>query len=289
VFEAILLIVAPAAAVAPMVMLIAWRPWRTHESPPRGEWGAPLGLGLAFLGAYIAGFLVLHRTWPSWLPRERWQLLTMMSLSATCFGLICAGWRPRLGGLIFLCALAAFCQAWFLRPTIPEQHPTALRAALALTAFALAFGLEALARRHPGPLMPLIMFVPFAGATLLFIESGFARIGLLAGAIALALVITAVPAWWNRSISFADGGMIWLGAMLASLLAVGADHGYNTGEAPLMSFVLLAASPLMVWLAETKHVARLRPWQAALARFALVLAPVIAALALVWPIELPPI
>mgnify|MGYP003579573763 CR=1 FL=1 len=279
----------PSALLCGAIMLLACRPWSRSDVQVRGQWGAPLGLGAATISAYLMAFVALKEPLPQWVPQERWQWITIMTLAATCFGLIGAGWRPVSWERIFLCGVAAFCIAWLIQPTPRVNHPGVFKAMVGVMAFGLAMNLELISLRRRGATVPLAMAMVFGGAAMVFVQSGFARIGLLAAAPATAALVIALLARWNPSVSLCDGGGIWLGAMLAALIGIGGDSGYNTGEVPIASFVLVAVAPLMLWVGELRRVQSMQPANAAIVRIALVCVPVVIPIALTWPLTMPPI
>jgi hypothetical protein len=66
--------------------------------------------------------------------------------------------------------------------------------------------------------------------------------------------------------------------VLPTLCAVG--WFYNFSGVPVGPFVLILASPLMLWLGESRFTARVRPWQGVIIRATFAALPVAAAV--VW-------
>jgi hypothetical protein len=149
-------------------------------------------------------------------------------------------WSPALAGLIF-CGLAA----------------------LAGTVWVL---LTFLARRAPGPSVPLSLAVVSAGAAVTVMLSGYAtggQIGLplaasVVGAMAAMLVVT------RSSRGTGPLGVPIIG--LFSLLVIGRFFG-ELASAPA---ILLFCAPLLGWLTELPYVRQLPTWARGLARLILV-------------------
>jgi hypothetical protein len=241
------------------VMLIAWRPWRgaRERAEPVRATGLALGIG------FLVGFAIIVGV-PRWPPTERWQWLAGAALAATVVAAVGdARWVSRYAGMPAL-ALTAACSGALLRPPPAVDAPLLWQVGLAAGIAALALLMQPLAARNRGLPILLALVIASSGSSIVFVQTGFAVLALLAAALAAALGAAAAIGAARPDLRLSRGGAQLSAAILLSMLVIG--WFYNQAETPWTSFALLAASPLMLWLAERLPMNRLRPLPAAMAR-----------------------
>ncbi len=94
--------------------------------------------------------------------------------------------------------------------------------------------------KRPDAALPVSLGVPFAAMVWLFVESGFPAMAVVSGAGALACLIGAVIGKANSERPAAALGVV--AGVLATLVQLGI--AYDQGGVPVMSWIIIAASPL---------------------------------------------
>jgi hypothetical protein len=140
--------------------------------------------------------------------------------------------------------------AWLVvRPRAEVLDPKmfwARAAGAAVASVAWWAAMEWLARRRPGPGLPLLLSAAAGSAALVLVDSGSQAFGQITGGVALALLVLAAAGLWFGNLSLARGGVLAVAiALLGMLLA-----GYCYADLTPQNFVLLAAAPLAAWIAE---------------------------------------
>jgi hypothetical protein len=268
---------APAALLAAVIMLIAWRPWRRDVSAQGaksaimggGYWAGPLACALGFLCSAVT----LNNGWPGHPPRERWQWLFYMAIVALIIGVVAALWQPR-GWIRLAIGAALGGSVGFLLHVPPSfaEHQTSWRYVLGGGTFLTWLSLDTISLRRPGASIPLALWVVFTGLSVILLESRWALLALMDASVAATLGAIVLTAWLNPRVTLAHGAGHVLATLLSAILVLG--WLYNRGDVPAVCYGLMAASPLMLWLAELRFITNLKAWQAAAIRFGTVSAPV---------------
>lgn len=253
----------PVALSAALLAVIA-RPWRRDNSARAQRTAALLAIALGYVAGHVGLF-----GWPAFPPVESWQWLVYLALTAGLVGVLAGlalipDWLHR--GLAWL--LLAIAPWLLLKILLPAEWST-LHIRAWLGGFSIAFiafwtSLDALARRRPGPAMPLILLITISAGSFVLLESANARLAQLAGVLAAAIVPALIVATWRPGVSLAGGAALVTGIVLCGLLATG--HANNYGDVPAIAFVLIAAAPTLAWAAEFSALRRLKPWKALLLR-----------------------
>jgi hypothetical protein len=243
------------AAVSAAVLLLTWRPWR-RDLPPEGTaWG----VGLALAAGYLVGHVGVEGGRPPWPPREAVDRLWYLTFAAAALSLL-DGWRrgpawlrrlPRAAlwlGAVWLLSLAA------LRQPGGEAVPTLLGAAAAGLLFWAA--LAGLARRLPGPALPLALLPTAAGAAVLLYRCHTIRLAQLAGVVAAALLPLLARSCVRPALMTATAPVVLL---LPGLWLTARLYAYTTP--PATSLALLAAAALAAGVTCLPGVRRRPAWQ----------------------------
>lgn len=256
--------VLPPVAVATVALVLAWKPWRRGrhepESPgPANAWGAPLAIGLG----YAAGHLATHG-WPRFYPWPRLffqlpikQALFYLAVAAALYGLFEARrGRVSLHARALLCVAAPLYLLDFMRRHHWDGGEALLwTALLAGTLFAVWSALEVLARRRPGPSLPMALIPVGALAACALFLSGSASLAQLAGAWTAPLAVALVVSWWRPELTLAGGGVSCASLCFAGLLWA----GHFTSELSTASLILLGLAPLVPWIGEVPALTRRWP------------------------------
>lgn len=273
-----------ALTAAAVVLLCAW-PRRTSR-PVWVSAGCVLGVGLGFFGGCWGLGL-----WPRWPPREdQGRLLFILFPAVLAVELVAVvpgrfhwlAWLPRLAIAAGAARILLHDTSYLTEPAGPGTREwTQAQTYLILGGLGAALAgawaaLASLARRVPGPSLPLALALTCAGAAVTVMLSGYASGGLMGLALAAALT-GAMIASLALSAPPDVGGVLGLGVVgLFALLVIGRFFGQLTvGNAILLFF-----GPLLCWLLELPYVARLGPRLRGLLRVGLSVVPVIVALTL---------
>jgi len=285
----ILGIVAP-VLISAAVLMAAWRPWRERERA-RGGWGPPVAVGLGVLAAFIGLFGL-----PPLPPVESWQWLFYLTLAAALLGvadaLVAAPLAVRRGLMWIPLAIAPWLLVRLLLPL--EWSPGATYgfiAALAVANIIIWTAIDVLALRAGRFTLLLVLTILVSAASKVVLDSANAKLAQLAGALAATLGPAMVLALWRdrginppaggtRTAATALSGRATLTITLPFTGVLMSAYVNNYGDVPAASFVLLAAAPVAMALAEFAPLHRLRPWQALLTRLSVAALPMLVALVL---------
>ncbi|WP_133622138.1 hypothetical protein [Bradymonas sediminis] len=266
--------------------LIAGKEDRSDDAPPGVRpWAAASGFGLAF----GAGFLALVGA-PDFLPGNAMHWLFYMALVAVGVGVI-EGIRHTNDGLRAALRLGLALLTFRLTLGFMVEHHWDGASAwiwlggLTLGSNALMNALDRAAQERPGAMVPLAMTLMSAGGAAVLVLTGSARVGQLMGVMTAAATATLVVAWLRPGLRVSRGGSTVFGLLFSALLA----YGYFTSaDVPAfadalnhpqtLATLLVAASPLMLWVSGQNPIKRMTSWRAALASAALVATPLAAGL-----------
>jgi hypothetical protein len=266
-----------AVAAAAVFLLCGWTRRSPHSA--RVQLGWVLGIGLAF---FVGGLVLEVRL--RWPPQEDQQRLLVLLLPAVV-AVECVGAFARTPQWLrwTLRTIIAFAAARVLLdrttyladlagPDTREWTPAqawCVLGGLGLALIAVWALLERLARRTPGPWLPLALACACASAAVVIMLSGYLTGGRLGLALAAALAGAALSALAlppPRSCT----GAIGVGVVgLFSLLVIGRFFGQLTTP----HAVLLLCAPLLCWLPELPYVRRLPAGGRGLLMVALVALP----------------
>jgi len=252
----------------------------------RGSLAAALRV-LALAGAFVAGQIVLFGV-PPLPPPEAWQWLPWLALAGAAvaiLGEVPAAVPAPLRGLLRLLTVAAAARllvAPYLEWLGWEDGGALLRVGLLAVLWAgLWLAMDRLARRRPGPALPLAFTLAASATSILTLLAGGARLGQLGGVLATAAGVATAVSWLRPGLSWARGGMavpvLLHGALvLLGWLALAPDL-------PGVAALLLGLAPLLAWAGEWRATgAEGRRMLPLLRRAALVAVPLLAAAWLVW-------
>lgn len=251
--QLLLSIVLP-ASIAAVVMVVGWRPWRRSTPVRNGHWSVPIAFGIGFIVSFF-----IEDGLPRW-PFDRYQWIGPLAAGAAAAGFAHALTPRRWWSVVLIAVATAVLSGALIAP--PGWTTIAARIGLALIVLASVLLLEPLAARRPGPLIPFVLIISFTTTSILFFESGFAKLSIVCGAMSGISTASFLLALLNRNFTLARGGAVWIGALLPALLLIG--HAYDQAELPLVCFVLPLAAPLTLWLAEIRRFKRWGPTRAAL-------------------------
>ncbi|HOX42330.1 MAG TPA: hypothetical protein PK668_01970 [Myxococcota bacterium] len=277
---------APAAA-AGLPLLAGWRPWRRARPAdgrwPDGSWAEALAPPLAYAAVYLA-----TRGLPPWPPLEAADWLLGLGLMAGLLGaldqaLAPPGWLraglalPALLAVPLLVLWPIALNEW----SAPEAAGWV--AGLGLAVVGLWQGLERLARRAPGPAVPLGLALAAGGGALSLALSGTATWGLLGGALGVALGLSFLLALLRPGSQAGRGASLPFAVLLGGLGIAGAFYA----SLSWVSLALLLLAPLAGWIVPLVRGARRAGPVWTLVRTTPVLLLVLAAVAWSW-LESPP-
>ncbi|MBI1923763.1 hypothetical protein HYR99_05885 [Candidatus Poribacteria bacterium] len=274
--ENIAIIVRSRPLVSGVILLLLQRPWRRDAQNTGGAWAGGLALG--------AGYIVGHAGvigWPPFPPVEATQWLVYLAIAASAVGLLEARWGRstwvRWGVRLLLLGMTLWL---LLRPMLKHNwgpgEAVAWLAGLGIALLLFWGGLDALVKRLSGVSLPLTLLIVAAGGSVVLGLSGSLLLGQLEGALAAALGVSLVVAWWRPAMSLARSALPVVTVLLAGLWMA----GYFYAQVPAASALLLAVAPMAAWVGQIPSMRRAAPWQVNLARAAGVLIPVLLAVLL---------
>ncbi len=211
---------------------------------------------LALAGGFVAGYVALEwppprstdfRAWWAWLstaplpPTEPWRWLPWLAVLA---GVVAAlPGVPRAALWLGVAALAA----WLLFVPGEEWEPLRQRCYLAVGGGVAALGLlMPIARRQPGPGLPLLLTLAALAGAVVLERSSNARLAQLAGVLTAVLTAGVLVARSLPQRPVAVGLAPGVAVLLPGLMAEG--YFYTFSDVPLTSFALVAAAPLAAGL-----------------------------------------
>lgn len=267
------------AAVALLVLIAAWRPWRREHPVMRGHWGAALAAGVAFL----AGYALLDGEIPAWPPMQARHWLFYLAAGLTFLGLIDAAahafvhipdWVRAevalvVAGLVVLCLFFSLLQAdaW------PASTSALWMAGMIVALHVAWISTETLVSRLPRGAGPPVVFVFTSGTAVVLTLSGSLVYGRLAGVIAVVALAAFVVSLASPGFSLARGAVTVIVPITMALLFL----GYHLADVDALNAVLLLGGLLLPWFARLPTLARRRPAVRATAAVVLALLPVLVA------------
>jgi hypothetical protein len=265
----------PAIIVA-IVLVIAWRPWRSQRTPAGGEWGGPLALGAGFAAGYLALF-----GRPPFPPIDSTDWLFFLAVLLAVSGVIDGLWRlPGWLRCVVGLAVAALTVTSLLSPLVRNTwgpaEGAAWLAALAAIVWLVWSSLDALAGRDGNDSLVLQLVAVSGMASLVLMLSGSLKLAQLGGAQTAALGASLLVSLVSRSRGFARGA-IPVFVVLSSGLMI---SGHFFASLTAANALLLGAAPLLCWIDQIPTVHNLRRWQRVVVRTIAVLIPCLAALAI---------
>lgn len=251
------------AAVAGVVMAIAWRAWSRSGAPiAGGRWGGAAGFALAFLAGYVG---ILGR--PPLKPVESTHWLFYLVAVAGLAGVVHSllpDRIPKIIRAILPVLITAALVALTVKPMIQYSWTTGQAAAwiagLSAMTLALWAAMAALAERLPGPALPAAWTIAAAGLATVIGISGSASYGQLAGTLASALGAAMVLASWKPDLSLARGAVAPMAVIYAGLLI----NGYFYANAGEFRSAWMVLAPLAAGVCLIPRVARMASWKSAL-------------------------
>ncbi len=279
ILEALLRGVAAPALLCGALLVAAWRPWRRAAGAHRGAWGGAV--------AFTAGVILAHAEamghWPAIRAGEVMGWLPHLAVAAALVCLIEPALRRAPAASLTLRAAIGAAAAWLLcRPFLESQWPAApgaLRVAgIAAVTLAAWTSHEALARRTPGPVVPMALLVGGAGASGSLVLAYTAKPAQIAGALSAMCGAALLVALWNRRTSPAAGAAAVASVAIAFLCFVG--HLYS--KLPAGAALLLVGAPSAAWAGSAPGARRLAPLRRGLVQLGAVAAVGGGAVILTW-------
>jgi hypothetical protein len=237
----------PAATVAVIALLLRRAARRSRRAP--GE-GAVLAIAIA--AGYVVGHLGLLG-WPRWLPTGAVDWLPWIAIAAGGLALFIALRPPLVVGWSVRVVLAAAASWLLLRPVTDyfEWSVAALAmrvAAITAAIFIFLLMLDWIVCRAPRVVAPLVTGLLIAASAVVVTLSGIAKLGQVAGALAVCVAAALGLMLWFRdrpdkpggSLAYGPATNIVSGLLLAAMWTI----GYYNADAPGFSILLLAAAPL---------------------------------------------
>lgn len=226
------------AALAIIILLIAWRPWQRGRSGERSAFAE----GAALAGGYLAGQIALLG-FPTLRPNEAhlW-LFHAAVLSAVPWLHDSSRWPSRwfLRSILVLAALYLMLEP-YRRYTWGSVAGFLWLAGLGAAWLGWSAGLEVALRRASPRTAPIALLATCACTAAWLFLSGFLLAAQLAGGLtAAACAVCAIAVWGGRR-PLTGGGATVFGVLLPALWVV----GYFFAEATVASVALLAAAPLL--------------------------------------------
>lgn len=264
------------AAIALVALVVGWQPWRElDEEAGAARWrlaAAPLGVA----GGYTATHVAIVG-WPTIPPTNDLHWLAWAAVAAIVVGVVeaFADSTPVSWGLRVVLYAATL---WLSLGFMVEHHWAVGQAVgwiggATLLAVLATRALAATSRRHPDVSVPLVMTVAAAGAAVVLVLLGTAKMAQLLGALAATSGAWTVVTWWRGRMPAHRGGTTAFVALFYGALAYGylstADVpalGEALSDMPLMAVLLVAASPLALWAFRLPVVERLAGWKQVVGR-----------------------
>jgi hypothetical protein len=129
-----------------------------------------------------------------------------------------------------------------------------------LVILALWGGLDRLASRSRGASLPVALALAAGGGAAVTANAATLTTGVLAGALAIAIGVFAIVAWWRGEVSIRGATSVFA-PLLGFLWVIALVYA----DVPMVTMALLAAAPLAVWLGEVPMLSE-RPMGIAAAR-----------------------
>jgi hypothetical protein len=266
-------------ALATLILLVAWRPWR-HNGWLPGFWGGPLAVGASFDTTFAAlqgpGHVIRASSAIMW--------LFYIAVVFTLLALVDARSQlPRVVRGILVFAVTGAGAALLLQFNFTNQTWDRVHGALWLGAIAAiavlwwaSFEQSAVGGGLTGPLAMAAVGGISALIIAVLVEQ---TTGQALGALAIALTVAVVLAAWSRRASVERGTAMVLAGIGVSALA----GEYFISSLPFQYVLLIAFAPVTLWAGRIPAVRRMRPWLRVVIQLVLLCIPlgIAAALAIV--------
>ncbi len=249
---------------------------------PAITWAGPpaLGLGYALGHAAVRGWL--KGEWPTFPPLDVTDWVPFLALAAMVLGSFEAAapspawarWENRL--LLAAGSLWALLHPLFNGTWQPREG--AIWLASIGAAQLIVWGVMETRARQLGRAMIPPMVILAAGTAAVLLLSHSLVLGELAATLAVALVAICLVSLWRPGLTLARGGVPVVVTVLTGLLVLGRFYAYPEVSAPAV--ILLAVSPLTLWIDLLGPVRRLGAWKAGLVRAVAIFVPVAIAVGL---------
>ena len=218
---------------------------------------ATAAMVIAFLGLYGA-------------PAEQWQSVMWVPLVGLGGALVWTFWRRSLSVPLVAAVVAAGSMAavW----PVLARETWAIRSCGAIVAFVLILLVEPVARRRPGPAVPIALGLSLGGTAGLILLSGFLKLALPVAALGFAIGGLGLVALFRRRAVGGWGVVAVAAPVLAQAPLVAWLYMTSGGDTmPIAAFFLVALAPLGLWVGELPFVLGWRAWLAASLRIVAVL------------------
>ncbi len=234
--------------IAIVCMVIAWRPWqREKRESVRGWWGGALAIGLG----YLVGHVAINK-WPALPPASGDDYLFLFAVIGIGVGFSESIRMPvwiRWGIRLVLCAAVS----WFmLSKGFRSGHTNGVLLAWGsgqtMAAFLVWTLLERLAERRTGPSIPLALSLLIAAASVYFLKGSSGKLAQLAGVLSASLGGAALVAMTVPRVSSARGLLAVAIPLYCALILYSWQY-----DKPFGTPVILAAAPLVLWIAEWRE------------------------------------
>ncbi len=217
----------------------------------------------------VVAFLVVNGGWPG----DKWQDLMWLPVAGLLIAVI-----PRAGPLRSV--LVAGVGTWIVWPIV-RSDPILVRVLPGLGALGLMLSLEPLAKRRPGPSMPIAVGLAFGGAAAVILISGHLNLAVSVAAAGFALAGVGAASIARRDISMANGPLLAALPLLAVAMVVRYSYMIvETSEVPTVALLLPPLAPLLRWVGEVPPLTRMKGRKAGVLRVAAVLAVSVVAVGL---------
>jgi hypothetical protein len=251
-------LLAPALAAAVAASLVGWLGRRLGVA-----WGGAAAVALALGAGELAAHLANAR--PAFPPIDVTDRIPWLVLTALLLGL-CESIRPAPGWarwenrLLLVLLTLGLLLGPVLGPDWPTRSDLLRQGGLALLLLVGWANLEALAARRSTATVGPAVLVVAAGAGAALLLSGSLVLGQIGLGLASALGAVWLLSCWMPGLSLGRGGVPVLVATFGALLIDGQVYAFL----PRSSALILAAAPLMAWVASVGPARRLAGWKAAL-------------------------
>ena len=257
------------AILAGICFLVSWRAWSRRTLAEHGHWG---GAAAVVLG-YFSGHVLLA-SWPPIPPAKAVDWLPYLALIAGAAGVAQRYWGSRWYAawpvrLLLGCLFAGVLLNSYLLNTWDRVEGILWIAGLGVGTAVLWNTLERLSAKRTGASLPLSLLLFCSASSVAFVFSGSGLLGQLTGVLAAVFGAAVVLAWWAPGLSLASGTLTVFVPVYAGLLI----QAYFYSELPFWSAVLMYLAPFALWFGEERRVYYMTPWKAALARLAMIGAP----------------
>jgi hypothetical protein len=237
------------------VLLASWPLWRRAD-PNKATWPLALALGVGYAVGHvgIAG-------WPAAPPREAADKLCYLSLAALLLSFLdvwrsCPGWLRGMSWAMFWFAAVELLLSASLRVEIGPGMWLKCLAGLGVAGWFFCAMLEATARRLPGLIVPLVLFILSAGTTAVLGFGYSFKYAQLAGVVTAAQLPILLRSLFQPSVVMPVAPLV---VILPGLWIL--SHFYAYEPPPIASFAALAAAMLSGSIGLLPGMRKLASWQ----------------------------